>query len=56
MDAPAHVFYFVLETDDNAALNVAVDPLRLVGKVWINPVLNFFREGSYWAKKIGIQE
>ena len=56
MDAPAHVFYFVLETDDNAALNIAVEPLRLIGKVWINPVLKFFKEGSDWAKKIGIQK
>jgi len=27
-----------------------------VGKVWINPVLKFFKEGSDWAKKAGIQE
>ena len=39
MDAPGHVFYFVLETDDNAALNNAVEPLRLVGEVTIVPVL-----------------
>jgi hypothetical protein len=56
MDAPGHVFYFVVETADNAALNIAVEPLRLVGKVAINPVLKFFKEGSDWAKKVGIQE
>jgi hypothetical protein len=56
MDAPGHVFYFVLETDDSAALNNAVEPLRLVGDVTITPVLKFFKEGSDWAKKIGIQK
>jgi len=56
MDAPGHVFYFVLETADNAALNTAVEPLRLIGEVTITPVLKFFNEGSDWAKKIGIQK
>ncbi len=56
MDAPGHVFYFVLEATDNAALNVAVEPLRLVGSVMISPVLKFFKEGTDWAKKAGIQE
>jgi hypothetical protein len=56
MDAPGHVFYFVLETTDNTALNIAVEPLRLVGEVTITPVMKFFKEGSDWAKKIGIQE
>jgi len=56
MDAPGHVFYFVLETDDNTALNNAVEPLRLVGEVTITPVLKFFAEGVAWAKKIGIQK
>ncbi len=56
MDAPGHVFYFVLETADNASLNIAVEPLRLVGEVTITPVLKFFKEGSDWAKKTGIQE
>ena len=56
MDAPGHVFYFVLETDDNAALNNAVEPLRLIGDVTITPVLKFFSEGAAWAKKIGIQK
>ncbi len=56
MDAPGHVFYFVLETDDNTALNIAVEPLRLIGEVTITPVLKFFKEGYDWGKKIGIQE
>ncbi len=56
MDAPGHVFYFVLEATDNASLNIAVEPLRLVGDVSIIPVLKFFKEGLDWAKKIGIQE
>ena len=56
MDAPGHTFYFVLEADDVAAINTAVDPLRLVGNVVVTPVLKFFEEGSDWAKKIGIQK
>lgn len=56
MDAPGHVFYFVLEANDNAALNNAVEPLRLIGEVNITPVMKFFKEGSDWAKKIGIQK
>lgn len=56
MDAPGHVFYFVLEANDNTALNIAVEPLRLIGEVKITPVMKFFKEGSDWAKKIGIQE
>ena len=56
MDAPGHVFYFVLETDDSALLNNAVEPLRLIGELTISPVLKFFKEGSDWAKEIGIQK
>ena len=55
LDAPGHVYYFVLETDDNAALNNAVEPLRLIGEVTITPVLKFL-EAVVWAKKIGIQK
>jgi len=54
-DAPGHVHYFVLETDDNVALNNAVEPLRLVGEVSITPVLKF-SELVAWAKQIGIQK
>ena len=56
MDAPGHVFYFVLDAGDDAAINTAVEPLRLVGEVKITPVMKFFKEGSEWAKKIGIQK
>ena len=56
MDAPSHVFYFVFDAADNTALNNAVEPLRLLGDVKITPVLKFFKEGSDWAKKTGIQE
>ena len=56
MDAPGHVFYFVIEAADNAALNIAVEPLRLIGEVAITPVMKFFKEGYDWGKKIGIQE
>lgn len=55
IDAPGHVWYFVLETDSNTALNNAVEPLRLVGDVMIAPVMKF-SEGVAWAKKIGIQK
>jgi hypothetical protein len=56
MDAPGHVFYFVFDAADNAAINVAVEPLRLIGEVTITPVMKFFKEGSDWAKKVGIQK
>ncbi len=56
MDAPHHVFYFIIEASDNAALNIAVEPLRLIGEVEISPILKFFKEGSDWAKKVGIQK
>jgi hypothetical protein len=55
LDAPGHVYYFVLETDDNAALNNAVEPLRLIGDVMITPIMKF-SEAVAWAKKIGIQK
>ena len=55
MDAPSHVFYFVVESDDNKALNNAVEPLRLVGEVTIRPVLKF-SENLNWARSIGIQK
>ena len=55
IDAPGHVFYFILETDDNTALNNAVEKLRLVGRVKMIPVLKF-SEAYAWTKKIGIQK
>ena len=56
MNAPDHVFYFVLEAADNVSLNIAVETLRLIGDVTITPVMKFFKEGRDWSKKIGIQE
>ena len=55
LDGPGHVFYFVIETNDNVALNNAVEPLRLIGDVNITPILKF-SDARAWAKKIGIQE
>lgn len=55
LDGPGHVWYFVVEADDNTALNNAVEPLRLVGNVRINPVMKF-SEAVAWARKIGIQK
>jgi hypothetical protein len=55
LDGPGHVWYFVLETDDNTALSNAVEPLRLVGEVKVTPVMKF-SEAVAWAKKIGIQK
>jgi hypothetical protein len=56
MDAPNNIFDFVLEANDNPTLNMAVEPLRLVGDGIITPVMKFFNEGYDWGKKIGIQE
>ena len=55
LDAPGHVWYFILEANDNTALSNAVEPLRLIGNVRISPVMKY-SEGVTWAKKIGIQE
>jgi len=55
LDAPGHVWYFVVEADDNTALNNAVEKLRLIGDVQMAPVMKF-SEGVAWAKKIGIQK
>lgn len=55
IDAPGHIFYIVVETNDNAALNNAVEPLRIIGDVNITPVLKF-SDARVWAKKIDIQK
>ena len=55
LDAPGHVWYFVLDANDSMALSNAVEPLRLVGTVRISPVMKF-SEGIAWSKKIGIQK
>ena len=53
-DAPGHVWFLVVEANDNEALNTALEPFRLVGKVKVHPVLKL-SDMTAWAKKIGIQ-
>ena len=55
LDAPGHVWFFVVEANDNTELNNAVEPLRLIGEVKFSPVMKF-SEGVAWSKKIGIQK
>jgi len=55
LDGPGHVWYFIVETEDNTAFNNAVEPLRLVGDVKIAPVMKF-SDAVAWARKIGIQK
>ena len=55
LDAPGHVWYFILDTNDATALSNAVEPFRLVGNVQISPVMKY-SEGVDWARKIGIQK
>lgn len=53
IDAPGHVFFLVVDANDNEALNSALEPFRLVGKVKVHPVLKF-SEANEWTKKMGI--
>jgi len=55
LDAPGHVWYFILDANDATALNNAVEPFRLVGRVRISPVMKYL-EGFSWAKNTGIQK
>lgn len=55
LDAPGHVWYFIVNANDAAALSNAVEPLRLVGNVRISPVMKF-SDAVEWAKKMGIQK
>jgi uncharacterized protein with GYD domain len=55
LDAPGHIFYFIVEANDNKALNNAVEQFRLVGKVRFSPVMKF-SEAVAWFKNIGIQK
>lgn len=55
LDAPGHVWYFVLDANDTAALSNAVEPLRIVGTVRISPVMKF-SDAVAWSKSIGIQK
>jgi uncharacterized protein with GYD domain len=56
LDAPGHEFYMVLETDDHAKLNSAIEQLRLVGDTnKIVPIMQF-SNAIEWAQKMGIQK
>jgi hypothetical protein len=55
LDGPGHAFYFVVETNDNVALNNALEPLRHIGEVDITPVLKL-SDARMWLKEIGIQK
>jgi len=56
IDAPGHEFHLVIETDDSAKLNLAIEQLRLVGDTnKIVPVMDFAKAVG-WAKEMGIQE
>ncbi len=56
VDAPGHEFYFILETDDNAKLNTAIEQLRLVGDTnKIVPIMKF-SDAIAWTKKMGLQK
>ncbi len=53
-DAPGHVWFLVLDANDNQALNNALEPFRRVGMVRVHPVLKL-SDTTMWAKNIGIQ-
>ena len=56
IDGPGHQFYLVVEADDNAKLNKAIEQLRLVGDINdVVPVLKF-SDALTWARKAGIQK
>lgn len=55
IDGPGHEFYFIVEADDSAVLNTALEQLRLVGDNRIAPVMKF-SDAVAWARTIGIQK
>ena len=56
IDGPGHQFYLVVEADDNAKLNKAIEQLRIVGDTNdIVPVLKF-SDAVTWARNAGIQK
>jgi len=56
IDGPGHQFYFVVEADDSAKLNKAIEQLRLVGDINdIVPVLKL-SDAVTWAREEGIQQ
>ena len=55
LDAPGHVYFLIVDANDNEALNSALEQFRLVGMVKVHPVLKL-SDMAAWAKKIGIQQ
>jgi hypothetical protein len=53
-DAPGHVWFLIMDANDNEALNNALEQFRLVGMVKVHPVLKLSGMTA-WSKKIGIQ-
>ena len=54
LDAPGHVYFLIVDANDNEALNNALEPFRLIGKVKTHPVLKL-SDATTWTKKIGVQ-
>ena len=42
LDGPNHVFYLIVEADDNTALNNAVEPLRIIGEAGSPSVVGYY--------------
>ena len=53
-DPPGHVWFLIVDANDNEALTIALEQFRLVGMVKVHPVLKL-SDTTAWAKKIGIQ-
>ena len=53
-DGPGHVWFLVVDANDNEALNIALEQFRLVGMVKVHPGLKL-SDTTAWAKKVGIQ-
>ena len=56
IDGPGHQFYLVVEADDNAKLNKAIEQLRLVGDINDIVLVLKFSDAVTWARKAGIQK
>jgi hypothetical protein len=55
LDGPKYVFYFIVEANDNVAINNDVETCRLIGTEQISPVMNYSQSVA-WTKDIGIKE
>ena len=55
LDAPGHVYFLIVDANDNEALNNVLEPFRLIGKVKTHPVLKL-SDAIKWSKRIGIQD